>query len=87
MAPIFYTQKEFLEAQEIVEKYKLQMKSAVFKPEDLKIDMPVRRNNPHSWVYWVTEIQEEDVLIRTTFDENDKKYDDFWVSIAELRPE
>ena len=85
--PYIITHKEFLEAQEIVKKYNLQMKSAVFKPADLKIDMPVRRYYPQSMVYWVTEIKGEDVLIRTTFDESDKNYDDFWVSIAELRPE
>lgn len=78
------THKEYLEAQKIVDTYHLQLKQSVISISDLSINQKVKRNYPESWDYWVTEIQGEDVLIRTTENEDDSKYDDFWVNIAEL---
>lgn len=33
-----------------------------------------------SYKVWVTEVTEEEVLLRTTEDRNDRKYNDFWVN-------
>lgn len=79
------THREYLEAQKIVDSYHSQLKQSVVSTSDLYINQKVKRNYPESWDYWVTEIQGEDVLIRTTENEDDSKYDDFWVNVAELR--
>jgi hypothetical protein len=79
------THKEYLEAQKIVDAYHSQLKQSVVSISDLSINQKVKRNYPESWDYWITEIQGEDVLIRTTENEDDPKYDDFWVNVAELR--
>lgn len=54
-------------------------------PNDLKINQRVKRDYAASWVYWVTEMKGEQVLIRTTERIDDPEYDDFWVDINELR--
>lgn len=77
--------KQYLEAQKIVDVYHSQLKQSVVSTSDLSINQKVKRNYPESWDYWISEIEGEDVLIRTTENENDPKYDDFWVNVAELR--
>lgn len=52
--------------------------------DDLYIDQKVKRNYQGSWDYWVTEIDGDAVLIRTTEKMNDPKYDDFWVNVSEI---
>lgn len=58
---------------------------SVVSISDLSINQKVKRNYPESWDYWVTEIQGEDVLIRTTQNEDDPKYDDLRVNVTEIR--
>lgn len=79
------THREYLEAQKIIDMYHSQLKQSVVSARDLSINQKVKRNYPESWDYWVTEIQGEDVLIRTTENEDEPNYDDFWVNIAEIR--
>lgn len=79
------TYSEYLKAQKVVDDYKLQMSESLVKLSDLSINKKVKRNYPESWDYWVTELQGEDVLIRTTEDVNDPLYDDFLVNISEIR--
>lgn len=57
----------------------------VVDPNELSIDQKVKRNYPESWDYWISEIDGEKVLIRTTFKKDDPDYDDFWVDIKEIR--
>jgi len=79
------THKKYLEAQKIVDAYHLQLKQSVISTSDLSVNQKVKRNYSESRDYWVTEIQGEDVLIRTTENEDDPNYDDFLVNVAELR--
>ena len=79
------THKKYLEAQKIVDAYHLQSKQSVISTSDLSVNQKVKRNYSESRDYWVTEIQGEDVLIRTTENEDDPNYDDFLVNVAELR--
>ncbi len=78
--------REFLEAKKIVDEYNLQTEQSVLNVNNLSIDQKVKRNYPQSWNYWVSEIQGEDVLIRTTEKEDDPEYNDFLVNISDLRP-
>lgn len=79
------THKEYLEAQKIVDAYHSQLLQSVVSTSDLSINQKVKRNYPESWDYWVTELQGEDVLIRTTENEDDPKCDDFLVNVVEIR--
>jgi hypothetical protein len=51
------------------------------------IGQKVKRDYKESWDYWVNEIVTETgrVLIRTTESKDDPEYDDFWVSVKELK--
>lgn len=77
--------REYLNAIKVVEEYHLQIKDTELWMSDLSIDIQVRRNYPESQVYWVSEVNGQDVLIRTTKDEDAVGCDDFWVNISELR--
>lgn len=77
--------KHYLEAKKLIEAYEDQLNEALVSSNNLHINQKVKRNYPESWDYWISEIKGEDVLIRTTEDENDPKYDDFLVNVAELR--
>lgn len=79
------THREYLKAQKIVDTYRLQLKQSEVTVNDLFANQRVRRNYPESWDYWISEIQGEDVLLRTTEKEDDPEYDDFLVNIAEIR--
>jgi len=79
------SQREYLMAKEIVAQYEKQMESATVKPSDLSINQKVKRNYPESWEYWVSEINGDDVLLRTTEDVNSPECGDFTVNISEIR--
>jgi hypothetical protein len=74
-----------MDGKEILKEFELEKGYDPITTSDLSINQKVKRNYPESWDYWVTEMQGEDVLIRTTENEDDPKYDDFWVNIVELR--
>lgn len=76
---------DYLKAKKVVEEYENQLANSVVRVNDLNINQKIKRNYPESWDYWVSEINGEDVLIRTTEDKDDEMYDDFWVNISELR--
>ena len=78
------TYREYLEAQKIVDAYHSQLEQSVVSTSDLFVNQKVKRYNRKSW-WWVSEIQGDDVLIRTTENEDDSDYDDMWVNIAEVR--
>jgi hypothetical protein len=85
MRKTYVLQSAYLQAKGIVNAYEKQISESILKPGDLTINQKVKRNYPESWDYWVTEFQGEDILIRSTEDENDPNYNDYLVNIAELR--
>ena len=79
------TYAKYQEAKKTIAQYEEQLKKAVVKITDLKIDQKVKRDYPESFDYWVSEIEGDDVLIRTTEDHNHPEHDDFLVNISEIR--
>ncbi len=79
------THRKYLKALEIVNLYQQQILQAVVNINDLSPNQKVKRNYPESYDYWISEIQGEDVLLRTTEKEDDPEYDDFLVNIGEIR--
>ena len=82
---IYLTEREYLSAMDIVNKYNEQLKTATVKSSDLKINQEVRRSYSESNRYWIEEINGDDILLRATESSEDADYDDFIVNIAEVR--
>ena len=76
---------KYIEAKKVVDEYNEQMNNSVIRVSDLTVNQKVTRSHHNSSVYWVSEILGEDVLLRTTENENDPEYNDIWVNISDIR--
>lgn len=55
------------------------------KLEDIKPDMKVRLRWPDIWVYYVNEIVDGKIIIRSTIEYNDPDYLEKTVELSEIR--
>ncbi len=79
------TSKEYREAKNIVAQYEHQEYEAARKSlGKLELNQPIRWKRARALKFWIHEITDDEVLIRTTESANDPDRDDFWVTYDKL---
>ena len=77
-------ENQYKYAKEIVDSYEQLLKNSSIKKHNLSINDEVLLDDKPE-IYWISEIKETDILIRTTYSEYNFEYDEYWISIWRLK--